>query len=130
MSRTSPIHSSLTSRGEPADRALRENLPQLGLLELGLGTQRERREERRLKPALKLSGLPMSKPIESLDDPRPPVWFRQALHQSARHPRVRPPAGQSLLVRASGASVIVTSPPASGSRRPSGFSVAFGSVAS
>ena len=33
--------------GELAERAVREKLPQLGLLEMVLGTERERREERR-----------------------------------------------------------------------------------
>ena len=53
--------------GELAERAVREKLPQLGLLELVLGTERERREERRIKTALKLSGLPVGKTLEGFD---------------------------------------------------------------
>jgi DNA replication protein DnaC len=53
--------------GELAERAVREKLPQLGLLEMVLGTERERREERRIKTALKLSGLPVGKTLEGFD---------------------------------------------------------------
>jgi DNA replication protein DnaC len=53
--------------GELAERAVREKLPQLGLLEMVLGTERERREERRIRTALKLSGLPVGKTLEGFD---------------------------------------------------------------
>lgn len=53
--------------GELAERAVREKLPQLGLLELVLAAERERREERRIKTALRLSGLPVGKTLESFD---------------------------------------------------------------
>ena len=52
---------------ELAERAVREKLPQLGLLDLVLAAERERREERRIKTSLKLSGLPVGKTLEGFD---------------------------------------------------------------
>lgn len=52
---------------ELAERAVREKQTMLGFLRLVLDTERERREERRIKTALRLSGLPMGKTLESFD---------------------------------------------------------------
>ena len=52
---------------ELAERAVKEKLAQLGFLELVLSAERERREERRVRTALRLSGLPSTTTLEGFD---------------------------------------------------------------
>lgn len=52
---------------ELAERSIKEKLPQLGFLELVLAAERERREERRIKTAMRLATLPVGATLESFD---------------------------------------------------------------
>jgi len=52
---------------ELLERAVRENLSLAQFLELVVGTERDFREERRVRTALKLSGLPIGKTIDAYD---------------------------------------------------------------
>jgi DNA replication protein DnaC len=52
---------------ELAERAVKEKLGQIGFLETVLAAERERREERRVRTALRLSGLPTSATLDTFD---------------------------------------------------------------
>lgn len=53
--------------GELIERAVREKLTLPGFLDLVLRNERDSREERRIKTALRLSGLPVGKTLEDFD---------------------------------------------------------------